>query len=71
MEVLGKCKCFNDMEISGVCLSLHLFPYKYTYTDIYIWVLESGRTDLGIPEETGVFARKVLSARKVLPARKA
>ena len=26
--------------------------------------------DLGIPEETGVFARKVLPARKNLPARK-
>ena len=35
------------------------------------WVPESGRTDLGIPEETGVFALKVLAARKVLPALKA
>ena len=35
------------------------------------WVPESGRTDLGILEETGVLARKVLSVRKVLPARKA
>ena len=35
------------------------------------WVPESGRTDLGIPEETGVLAWKVLSARNVLPARKA
>ena len=34
------------------------------------WVPESGRTDLGIPEETGVFARKILPARKNLPARK-
>ena len=35
------------------------------------WVPESGRTDLGIPEEAGVLARKVLSAWKVLPAPKA
>ena len=34
------------------------------------WVPESGRTDLGIPEETGVFVRKVLPARKKFPARK-
>ena len=35
------------------------------------WVPESGRTDLGIPEEAGVLARKLSYARKVLPARKA
>ena len=34
-------------------------------------VPESGRTDLGIPEEAGVLARKVPYAQKVLPARKA
>ena len=34
------------------------------------WVPEFGRTDLGIPEETRVFARKVLQARKNLPAQK-
>ena len=32
------------------------------------WLLSP---DLGIPEETGVFAQKVMSARRVLPARKA
>ena len=31
---------------------------------------ESGRSDLGIPMQTGVSARKVLPARKNLPARK-
>ena len=35
------------------------------------WVPESGRTDLVIPEEAGVLARKVPYAQKVLPARKA
>ena len=35
------------------------------------WVPESGRTDLGIYEEMGVFMRRVLVARKVLPAREA
>ena len=34
------------------------------------WIPESGRADLGIPEETGVSERKVLPARMNLPARK-
>ena len=32
------------------------------------WFPESGRTDLEIPEESGVPARKVLPAQKNLPA---
>ena len=34
------------------------------------WVSESGRMDLGIPEEAGVLARKVLSAGKSCRRRK-